>query len=81
MTKQDKLCVQKIEATLQEKFAKCPIDKRPALFKKLEEWANKDLAERVRGLFLKALYECSATHEAQLCISLDNALNAMLRGK
>ena len=78
MTKQDKECVNQCKMIINEKFEKCPIDKRPALFTKLETWAKSDLPDRVANLFITALYESPYTQEAQMVLSLNRVLDGML---
>lgn len=78
MTKQDKNCVEQLKEIIKEKFEECPVDKKPALFIKLETWAKADLPDRVANLFITALYESPYTQEAQMVLSLNRVLDGLL---
>ena len=68
------LVVKQCEKIINEKFIKCPYDDREKLFLNLEEWANKELGESQRKIFLTALYSAKETQDIQLSLALTRAL-------
>jgi len=69
--------IKQFEKTLNEKFECCPITKRKALFKQLEEWAYSELNDQCCELFIEALYSAKATQPIKMEIGVEEALKKL----
>ena len=69
------LVVKQCEKIINEKFINCPFNLREELFINLEKWANEELGETQKDIFLKALYNAKETQETQLLININKAIN------
>ena len=69
--------IKQFETTLNEKFSKCPITKRKALFRQLESWAYSELNQDCCELFIKALYNASGTADVRMEIAVENGLKKL----
>ena len=68
------LMIKKFEKLIDDKFAKCPFDKRTELFEELEKWAKTELNEECCDMFLTALYNAKETQDIQLSIAVERAI-------
>ena len=68
------LAIKQCEKIINEKFIKCSYADREKLFLSLEKWANDELGETQRKIFLTALYNAKETQETQLSLALTRAL-------
>jgi len=77
MTKLQRAVLKAMKQDIKKAFEQCAINERVTLFKELENWAltTNELKQEQSELFIKALYECDATQEAQMTIALENGLN------
>ena len=77
--KNPKYLIKKFEKLIDEKFAKCPFDKRTELFEELENFAKNELHIKYCEIFLTALYNAQSTQDVQLTIGLEKAIERIIK--
>ena len=74
----ENMLVLQFEKLINEKFEKCPFDKRTEMFEELEKWAYKELNEECCEIFIKALHNAQITQDIQISIGLEKALKKIM---
>lgn len=77
MAKDRARALKKATEIIDEHFKKCPITKRKALFRELEAWADNDLSDEARDIFIEALYSAESTYETRLVLAVEKAVSNM----
>lgn len=73
------LAIKQCEKIINEKFIKCPYADREKLFLNLERWANDELGETQKEIFLHALYNAKETQESKIVLALRKALENIIK--
>lgn len=78
MVKNRQRALKRAVEIIDEHFKKCPITRHKALFVELEAWANSDLTDEARDIFIEALYTAESTNDTRILLAVEKAVSKIL---
>lgn len=75
--KSKKELVKECQKIVDDKIMGLPITQRKKAYLELEKWANEELSEGAREIFLEALYSAKSTQDIRMLLSVERALGKL----
>lgn len=75
--KSKKELVKECQKIIDDKMTALPITMRKKAYLELEKWANEELSEGAREIFLEALYSAKSTQDTRMLLSVERALGKL----